>query len=603
MTRKPLRPLARILAARARGGDPDAVERENLRLRHEEAQERARHRAEGRILVLGMMLLAAFAIVGAKMSVMAVGTPQQAHSAAAVHDITAARADITDRNGRILARNLVTHSLYARPPMMIDRERVAAEIGAVFPDIDVERLAARFLDPDRKFVWIKRRLSPEQAQKVRDIGDPGLKLGPREMRLYPNGELAAHVLGGAAFGREAVNTAEVIGTAGIERQFEAQLRDPDRDGPLELSLDLRAQAVIREVLDGAVRMFNAKGASAVMMDANTGEVVSMVSLPDFDPNARPAGLVIGDQGDSPLFNRAVQGVYELGSTMKTFTAAQALDAGLVTPATLLDTTQPMRWGGHKLRDYRDYGNEMSVRDIIVKSSNIGTARMALEIGPEAQRDFLGRLGFLEATPIELAEGRTGRPLLPEPWSQMSAITISYGHGLSTSPLHLAAGYASLVNGGTLVRPTLQRRADPEPGERIIRPETSAIIRDMLREVVTDGTATFADVEGYNVGGKTGTADKPRVDGRGYQKGKVLSTFAGAFPMDDPEYVLVVALDEPEDRGGSEPRRTAGWTAVPVAGEIVSRVAPLLGVRPRVELAELMPEIETGDPDGITPVSN
>ena len=438
---------------------------------------------------------------------------------------------------------------------------------------------------------------------MRDIGDPGLKLGPREMRLYPNGQVAAQVLGGASFGREAVDAAEVIGTAGIERQFEAQLRDPARDGPLELSLDLRAQAVIREVLEGAVRMFDAKGASAVLMDARSGEVVSMTSLPDFDPNNRPAGLVTGDQGDSPLFNRAVQGVYELGSTMKTFTAAQALDSGLVTPDTMLDTTQPMRWGGHNIRDYRDYGNEMSVRDIIVKSSNIGTARMALEIGPEAQREFLRRLGFLEATPIELAEGRTGRPLLPDTWSQMSAITISYGHGLSTSPLHLAAGYASLVNGGTLVRPTLQRRADPEPGERIIRPETSAIIRDMLREVVTDGTATFADVEGYNVGGKTGTADKPRTDGRGYQEGKVISTFAGAFPMDDPEYVLVVALDEPEDRGGSEVRRTAGWTAVPVAGEIVSRVAPLLGVRPRVAIADLVPEIESRTPDGLTPVSN
>ena len=580
MIRKPLRPLARIIAARARGGDPDAVERENLRLRREAALEVARHRAEGRLLVLGIMLLAAFAIVGGKMTVMATATPDRARSASAQSDITAARADIIDRNGRILARNLVTHSLYARPQMMIEPQRVADEIGAIFPDIDAQRLAARFLDPDRRFVWVKRRLSPEQAQKVRDIGDPGLKLGPREMRLYPNGQVAAHVLGGASFGREAVDAAEVIGTAGIERQFEAQLRDPARDGPLELSLDLRAQAVIREVLEGAVRMFDAKGASAVLMDARSGEVVSMTSLPDFDPNNRPPPPTEGEPADSVLFNRAVQGYYELGSVMKSFTVAQALEQDMLTPDTMVDTRSPMQVGRFRISDFRNYGPQLSATDVIVRSSNVGTARLAQQIGPQAQRDFLDKLGFLTGVPVELAETARARPLLPANWSELSAMTISYGHGLSTSPLQLAAGYCTLVNGGYLVTPTLERQPGRSPGEQVISARTSAQMRYMLHQVVERGTASFARIPGYAVGGKTGSADKPKAAGGGYYDEKVLATFVGAFPMDAPRYVIAITLDEPVDTTGSEPRRTAGWTAVPVTGEIVRRIAPLLDLRPR-----------------------
>ncbi len=582
MTRVPLRPLASILRARAEGGNPDAIERENIRLRHEEMRDRDRNRAEGRLLVLCVFFLVGFALIGLRMAALSGSVPAEPLSTGSGDSIIAARADIVDRRGRILATNLTTHSLYAQPPIMVEPERAARELVKIFPSLDEERLVAQFTG-ERKFLWIKRNISPEQRQAVHDIGDPGLLFGPREMRLYPNGRLAAHILGGAGFGREAVNSAEIVGRAGVEKRFDDYLRDPANDGaPLELSIDLTIQDTVERVLHGGMNLMNAKGATAVMMDIHTGEIIAMASLPDFDPNDRPRPLTEGDAADSPLFNRAVQGVYELGSTFKILTAAQALEEGLVNPSTMLETKGPLRWGKHRIRDFRDYGDELSVTDIIVKSSNIGTARMAMAIGVERHRRFLGQLGMTEPTPVELVEAPSGRPLLPPRWSELSTITISYGHGLSASPLHLASAYASVLNGGTLVEPTLQRRDDAVVGERIVSEQTSATMRQMMREVVQRGTATFGDVPGYAVGAKTGTADKPRAQGGGYYDDKVIATFAGVFPTHDPEYVLIVTLDEPVETSGSEPRRTAGWTAVPVAAEIIRRTAPLLGVIPVIE---------------------
>jgi cell division protein FtsI (penicillin-binding protein 3) len=420
-------------------------------------------------------------------------------------------------------------------------------------------------------------------QAVHDIGSPGLLFGPREMRLYPNGPIAAHILGGASYGREGVASAEVIGVAGVESEFDGFLRDPANEGaPLELSLDLTVQAAAEQVLAGGMSIMNAKGAASVLMDIHTGEIISMVSLPDFDPNNRPRVLTTGDQSDSPLFNRAVQGVYELGSVFKIFTTAQAMELGLVNPNTLIDTQGPLTWGRFRIRDFHDYGPELSTTDVIVKSSNIGTARIAMQIGAERQRDFLGSLGFLKPTSLEMVEAPTGRPLLPPNWSEISTMTISYGHGLSSSPVHLAAGYASLANGGTRVEPTLLRRTNVEVGPRVISEAVSARTVSMLRQVVVRGTASFGDVEGYEVGGKTGTADKPRAAGGGYYDDKVISTCASVFPASDPKYVLIVTLDEPTETSGSEPRRTAGWTAVPVAAEMIRRMAPLLGLRPQVD---------------------
>lgn len=593
MTRTPLRPLARILDAREKGENPDVIERENLRRRHDEMRDKARLRAEGRLLVLAGLFLCAFLVVGARMAMLAGTDPTEPRAHAPGARIAMARADIVDRNGRVLATNLATYALYAQPPMMVDPIRAATELASIFPDLKAEKLLEDFTG-SRKFLWIKRKISPEQKQAVHDIGEPGLLFGPREMRLYPNGRLAAHVLGGASFGKEGVNAAEVIGVAGIERRFDDYLRDPaNGDTPLTLSIDLTVQAAVERVLYGGMRMMNAKGAAAVLMDVNTGEVISMASLPDFDPNNRPRPLTQGDQSDDPLFNRAVQGVYELGSVFKIFAAAQAYELGLVDPSTEVETKGPMRWGKFTIRDFRNYGPRLSVTDVIVKSSNIGTARIAVQIGAERQRDFLGRLGLLEATPVELTEAPGAKPLLPKNWSELSTMTISYGHGLSSSPLHLAAAYSSLLNGGTRVRPTLIRTSRVERGERVVRPEVSAAARDMLRQVVTRGTASFGEVPGYAVGGKTGTADKPRPQG-GYYDSKVIATFASVFPANDPKYVLIVTLDEPEETSGTEPRRTAGWTAVPVAAEIIRRIAPLMGLKP--EIAPL-------SPTGVTLTSN
>ncbi len=581
MIRTPLRPLARILSARAKGENPDAIERENLRLRHEVMRDSARLKAEGRLLLLGAAFVLCFGAVGARMGVLAAAEPVEPQTSISGTSIITQRADIVDREGRLLATNLVTHALYAQPKQMTDPVGSAEKLAKIFPDLDVERMKKDFTG-SKKFLWIKKKISPEQMQQVHEIGDPGLLFGPREMRLYPNGALAAHVLGGAAFGREGVNSAEVIGTAGVEKTFDSWLRDPANGGaPLELSLDLTIQSTIEEVLDGGMKLMNAKGAAAILMDAQTGEIISMASLPDFDPNTRPAPLTKGSAGDSPLFNRAVQGVYELGSTFKLFTVSQAIDLGLVSPTTLVDSKSPMVWGRFRIHDFHNYGAQLSVTDVIVKSSNIGTAHIAQLIGSERQQAFLKSLGFFEPTPVELVEAPTGKPLLPKKWSDLSTLTVSYGHGLSASPLHLAAAYATILNGGKRVQPTLLKMKNQPKGEQVIHPETAAIMRNMLRQVVVRGTASFGDVPGYSVGGKTGTADKPKPTG-GYYKDKVIATFASFFPSYDPKYVLIVTLDEPEETSGSEPRRTAGWTAVPVASEVIRRVAPLLGLRPEVE---------------------
>jgi len=594
MIRTPLRPLARILKAREKGENPDAIEAENIRLRREDVRDKSRMRAEGRLLVMGAMFALAYGAIGVRMGALAGTVSEEPQSTVVGNPIFGQRADIVDRNGRILATNLDTHALYAHPRDMVDPEQTARELAAIFPELKVDQLVRDFTGT-RKFVWIRRQLSPEQMQQVHDIGSPGLVFGPREMRLYPNGAIAAHILGGASYGREGVASAEVIGVAGVERKFDEYLRDPANEGaPLELSIDLTIQAAAEEVLAGGMSIMNAKGAASVLMDVHTGEIISMVSLPDFDPNKRPQVLLTGDQSDSPLFNRAVQGVYELGSTFKIFAVAQAMELGLINPETMINTNGPLQWGKFRIRDFHDYGAQLSATDVIVQSSNIGTARIAMQIGAERQQEFLRSLGFMEATPVELQEAPSGAPLLPRNWSELSTMTISYGHGLSSSPLHLATAYSSLLNGGTRVYPTLLHRENRQTGPRIVRAEISERSRDMLRQVVSRGTASFGEVEGYEVGGKTGTADKPKENGGGYYKDKVIATFASVFPANDPQYVLIVTFDEPSENSGSEPRRTAGWTAVPVAAEMIRRVAPLLGLRPQVDRTE---------PIGITLTSN
>ena len=582
MIRTPLRPLARILEARQKGENPDAIERENKRIRHEQMRDASRQRAEGRLLVLGVFFFCAFTVVGARMGVMATTDPTEPRAAAPGSVISATRADIVDRNGNLLATNFETHALYAQPHHMIDPQGAVKKLMAVFPDLNEERLLRDFTGK-RKFLWIKKKISPEQMQAVHDIGEPGLLFAPRDMRLYPNGSLAAHIMGGASYGREGVHAAEVIGVAGAEKYFDDYLRDPaNGNKPLELSIDMTVQAASERILYGGMKLMNAKGATSVLMDVHTGEVISAVSLPSFDPNDRPRAAVTGDASDSPLFNRSVQGVYELGSVFKIFTAAQAIDLGIATADTVIDTSGPMKVGGFRIGEFhgKNYGKQ-TVTGIIVHSSNRGTGRLALEIGAERQQEFLKNLGFFEPTPFEIIEASGGKPLLPQRWQELSTVTVSYGHGLSSSPMHLAAGYSAIANGGHKVTPTLRKQSGPVVGPRVMSERATADARAMLRAVVTEGTASFAEVPGYQIGGKTGTADKPGPRG-GYLEDTVIATFASMFPAHDPKYVLIVTLDEPVETSGDKPRRTAGWTAVPVAAEMVRRVAPLLGLRPTVE---------------------
>ncbi len=582
--RTPLRPLARVLDAREKGENPDVIEAEERAIRNVKVQMRMRRRAESRLLVLGIFFFASFMVVGARMASLAASVPTEPVSTASIPQIANQRADIIDRNGEILATNLATTALYAQPPLMVDPKAAAEGLAQIFPDLDLAKLSEDF-SGKRKFLWIKKKISPEQQQLVHDLGEPGLLFGPREMRLYPNGKLAAHILGGASFGKEGVNAAEVIGIAGVERYFDETLRDPARDGePLQLSIDMTAQSAMRDVLAGGVKLMSAKGAGAILMDIHTGEILSMASLPDFDPNNRPRVLTEGDQSDSPLFNRASQGVYELGSTFKIFQAGINLEKGLVNENTMIDTKGPLKWGKFKIRDFHDYGKQLSVTDVIVKSSNIGTARMALAAGAGAQQEMLEKLGFFDAVPLELNEARQTRPLLPKRWSDISTMTISYGHGIAATPLHLATAYATMGNGGYKVKPTIIKQKGVQPDrEQIISERTSLKLVKMLRAVVTRGTASFGEVKGYEVAGKTGSADKPKPGG-GYYDKKVISTFASVFPASNPKYVLVVTLDEPSIVAHGEERRTAGWTAVPVSAEIVSRLMPILGLRPNVASA-------------------
>ena len=595
MTRTPLRPLARILDARRRGENPDSIERENLRLRHEVLRDKSRGRAQLRLVFLALSFFSAFTIIGARMGMLAATEPVEPRTASAGAEILASRADIVDRNGRVLATNMLTHALYAQTRDMVDPPRVARELAAIFPELDEATLLRRFTD-GRSFMWVRKVLSPEQVQMVHEIGDPGLLFGPREMRLYPNGTLAAHVLGGASFGAEGVGSAEVIGTAGIEKAMDLRLRDPATAGtPLQLSLDLTVQATVEEVLATGITMMNAKGGAAILMDVNTGEVVALAAGPTFDPNDRPNNPTSGDPSDSVLFNRGIQGIYELGSTFKIFAAAQAMELGLVNPETLVDANAPMRYGKFLIKEFENhnYGPLLSVTDIIAKSSNVGTAHIAMMIGAERQQVFLKSLGLFDPAPLELIEAKGAKPLRPDRWPEIVTITASYGHGISGSPMNLATAYASIANGGIKVTPTLIKRTTPMQGERVMSEKTALAAVAMLRRVVTEGTASMGEVPGYAVAGKTGTADKVKRGG-GYYDDKVINTFASVFPANAPKYVLVVTLDEPVETSGPKPRRTAGWTSVPVAAEIIRRTAPLLGLRPQVEVAPL---------DGLTAVKN
>lgn len=548
-----------------------------------------RPRDDWRMIVVMLAMLLVYAVVGLRMGLMAMDEPIEPRLAGGAGSGAPERGEIVDRNGNLLAANLPAFSLYAHPREIKDPDTVARDLAAIFPDMSEETLLKR-LSRDSSFAWIKRPITPRQRQQILDLGYPGLKFGSRTMRIYPAGRTVAQIVGSVRTMSEDVRSADLVGSGGVEGYFDERLRDPARvDTPLELSIDLTVQAALRDVLAAGMKRFTAKAAVGVLLDVNTGEVLAMVSLPDFDPNQVPVSFT-GAAELNPRFNRAVQGRYELGSVFKVLTAAFALEAGVASPETLIETGTSLIVDRKRIRDLHKMPPEMTVADVLVRSSNVGAARLALRIGTPQFKDYFKRLGFFEPLSLELAETERTAPLLPVKWTDLSSMTISFGHGIAVSPMHLAAGFATLAGGGKRVRPTLIKGGG-QPGERIFAPETVRSMMRMIREVVRRGTGRRTDIPGYEVGGKTGTADKYDPNG-GYYKDRVISTFASVFPTSNPKYVMVISLDEPVDRSGQVTSREASRTAVPVTALAIQRIAPLLGLRP----------LPIGNPVGIAAVA-
>ena len=473
------------------------------------------------------------------------------------------RADILDRNGVVLATNVQTASLFADPREIPNAATAARLLATALPELSVAELETR-LGLDATFVWIKRNLTPRQQYDVNRLGIPGLYFQEEEKRVYPQGSLVAHVVG--------FTDIDGRGLAGIEQSFDDVLKAGEH--PIRLSIDVRIQHIVRQELTNAIEAFTAIGGTGIVLDVRTGELISMVSLPDFDPHQA------GSATEEQRFNRATLGTYEMGSTFKLLTAALALDSGIVKMTDSFDATHPIRIGGFTIEDYKPENRFLTVPEVIIYSSNIGAAKMAMAVGVEAQQAFFEKMGMFRRTSIELPEA--GQPLYPSNWKPINTMTAAFGHGIAVTPLHLASAVAALINGGSLRPATLIAREPDEvfEGEPVVSDATSLSIRQLMRLVVETGTGRKADVPGYLIGGKTGTAEK--LQASHYSQNARVVSFIGAFPMNDPRYVVFVMVDEPKPNEFSHGYATGGWVAAPAVGRIVQRMAPLLGIEPIIE---------------------
>jgi cell division protein FtsI (penicillin-binding protein 3) len=529
---------------------------------------------------LGLALLAfavIYGIIAGRLIVYAVTSDQHVARRAVSGDAVAtSRPDILDRNGEVLASDVMTPSLFAEPRRIIDADEASELLTAVMPDLDHtdlrERLASR-----RGFVWLKREISAKQQVEIHRLGLPGLGFLTENKRVYPNGAEIAHVVGH-------VNV-DNRGIAGLEKWLDGRgLADLHRAGfasdrdqqPISLSLDLRVQHAMRDELLAAREKFKAAAAAGIVTDVRTGEIISMVSVPDYDSNNPREAL------DPTRINRLTTGVYELGSTFKALTLAMGLDSGKVNLNSTFDARVPLRYGKFNIHDYHAQNRTLSVPEIFTYSSNIGAARIALRVGVEEHKAFLKKLGQLDRLRTELPE--SAEPILPKRWGELSTITIAFGHGLSVAPLQAVMGTAALINGGQLIPPTFLKRSEAEAravAKQVIKPETSAQMRYLMRLNVEKGSATKADVKGYYIGAKTGTAEKV-VNGR-YSKTKLLTDLMAILPADNPRYLVLVMLDEPKGIPETHGFATSGWNAGPVAARLVARIAPILGIEPRFEV--------------------
>jgi cell division protein FtsI (penicillin-binding protein 3) len=499
------------------------------------------------------------------------GDQQQSLAPAAARPMELARAKramIVDRNGEAMALSLPNAALIANPRALIDPQDAAHRLKAVLPRIDEDVTLERLADQSKQFVYLARQLTPREQLAVNALGIPGVDFERTERRRYPLGRVAAQLLGGVDVDNH--------GIAGLERHFDQQLSS--QSTPLRLSLDVRAQAVVRDELSKAMAEFGAIGACGIVMDVRTGEIIAMVSLPDFDIN-EPRNAVPDER-----FNRAVTGVYEPGSTFKLQTAAMALDSGTVHIWNGFDATNPIKVGRFSINDFEGKHRWLAVPEIIAYSSNIGAARMAEAAGPTLQRAWMEKLGMMARTGVELPEqSATLFPPIAN-WKEAATLTIGFGHGIAVTPLHVVAGTAAVANGGVLMKPTLlaQDPASPPVGVRVMQQSTSDTMRKLMRLVVSDGFGKSAEVPGYFVGGKTGTAEK--ISRHGYNKKANVAAFMSVFPMNSPRYAVYMMLDEPKANASTHGYATAGWVAAPAAGRVIARIGPMLGVFPEIENA-------------------
>lgn len=535
-----------------------------------------RARSRSRVLLAIVAFAVCYATIGGRLLTLAFSPEAPAVVLTTAADgVSQARPDIRDRNGVLLATDIRTPSLYAEPHRIYDVDEAIELLTAAMPELEPGELRAK-LQSGKRFIWLKRELSPQQRDAVHNLGLPGIGFINENKRFYPSGALTSHVIGHVNIDNAGIAGIEKhIDAMGLAALHDAGLARDEKQAPITVSLDLRVQHALRDEIAQAMETFSAKAGAGIVINVNSGEVLALVSMPDYDPNDPKTAL------EDDAINRITAGVYELGSTFKAFTVAMALDGGEADFSTTYDARSPIRIASFTINDFHAQRRILTLPEVFVHSSNIGTARMALAAGVDAHKAFMERLGFFKRPKTELPE--SALPLLPQRWSDLASMTISFGHGFSVAPIQAAAAGAALMNGGYLLEPTFMLRSPIEArarAEQVIKPWTSEMMRDLFRMNVAEGTAKKAAVPGYRVGGKTGTAEKV-VDGR-YSKTKLLTSFISAFPTDKPEYLMLLMLDEPQGTKETHGYRTSGWNAVPTTGKIITRIAPLLGVTPVVE---------------------
>jgi cell division protein FtsI (penicillin-binding protein 3) len=534
-------------------------------------------KARARVGLVMLAFAAVYTLIGGRLVMFAIGADAHSARRAASQEVVAtARPDIVDRNGEILATDVKAASMFGEPRRIIDKDEAIELLTATVPDLDETEVRER-LSSRKGFVWLKREITAKQQQDIHKLGLPGIGFLRENKRVYPTGNEVAHLIGLVNIDNQ--------GIAGMEKWLDNQgLADLHRAGfatdrlqkPIELSVDLRVEHALRDELLKAKDKFHAKAASGLVTNVNTGEIMAMVSLPDFDPN-NPKEV-----HDPDRINRLTTGVYEMGSTFKAFTLAMALDTGKYGLDSLWDARGPLHYGKFAIHDDEPKGRFLTMKEVFTFSSNVGAARIALSQGVEAHKAFLRKMGQLDRLRTELPESAS--PILPRRWSDLNTITIAFGHGMAVAPLQAVMGVSALANGGLLIPPTFLKRSEEEAraiAKRVIKPETSDKMRFLMRLNAEIGTAKRANVPGYYIGGKTGTAEKV-VNGR-YAKKRVLTAFTAILPADKPKYQLLIMLDEPQPLKETYGQIASGWNAVPTAGNVIARIGPLLGIEPRYDL--------------------